>query len=132
MADTEARMTPEDMEDIGFRMDWTRFYSPTTTDLRMYSGPPVTTEAEEEPVVLSIDATSSPDSTTVRIEFNVAAKNNNALRTPGNYVITPDLEVLSVTPEAGDAPTYVLLTTEEQKQDEEYSVEIQNVVKKAI
>lgn len=86
--------------------------------------------APPAPIVLSIDNVTTPDSTTVRIDFNVAAKDNVALRTPDNYVVTPTLEVLSVSPEAGGSPTYVLLTTEEQKQNENYSVEIQNVVKK--
>lgn len=73
--------------------------------------------------VLTIVAAST-DSTTVRVTFNVPVKDNPALSSPDCYEITPLLSVLDVTPEAVADPNYVDLTTAEQKQGENYTVEV--------
>lgn len=65
--------------------------------------------------------------TQVRVNFDVPALLNAALINPANYVITPTLAVTAVSPEPVAEPTYVILTTDEQKGGTSYNIEIQVV-----
>lgn len=67
-------------------------------------------------------------STSIRVNFEYVAVNNSALVNPGNYVITPTLAVHTVTPGPGN-PSYVILTTDEQKSGQSYSLSLQRIAR---
>jgi len=123
MAEYDARMYPEDLTPP-YRLDWSRFYSPTTSQARMYGEPAIGIAAPVPEIDLSISSIDVLNPTNLRLNFDVPAKDNEALRSANNYVITPSLEIFSVTPEAVANPTHVVLTTAEQKQGESYALEI--------
>ncbi len=84
----------------------------------------VTAAEGASPGVLSVVVI---DEVTIRINFVSAAIDNQALRSLDNYVITPTLNVYSVTPEAVATPTYVDLVIDEQKTGVDYDVELQRI-----
>lgn len=75
------------------------------------------------PVVSSVAATSN---TTVRVTFNEAMTDNDALRATGNYLLTPDLgialTVAAVNPEPVANPTYVDLVVNEMTDGDTYQL----------
>jgi len=67
---------------------------------------------------------SAIDSITVRAAFSAAVLDNPALRNLDNYSISPSLTISAITPEATTNPTYVDITTSEQKEGESYTLTI--------
>lgn len=67
--------------------------------------------------------------TSIRVNFEYSAVDNAALRNVDNYVISPELEVFSVTPEVHSTPSYVDLEIDEQKTGTEYTLTLQRIVK---
>ena len=65
---------------------------------------------EECPAVLSITSIQALSNDTVRITFSESVVNSAPLLEPDNYIFTPSLTVLSVSPGAITDPTYVDLT----------------------
>lgn len=82
----------------------------------------------EAPVFTTV-AVSVLGPTSIRVIFPQPAKDNSALVQPGNYVITPTLNVYSVTPEVAVNPGYVDLEIDEQRTGVIYEVEVQGVEK---
>jgi hypothetical protein len=65
------------------------------------------------------------DSTHLQVVFSAVAKNNTALITTGNYIISPNLTIHSVTPDSSFS--FVTLLVDEMLQGRNYTLEIQNV-----
>ncbi len=67
--------------------------------------------------------------TSIRVTFEHAAIDNDALSNPDNYIITPTLEVSLVTPEVHSYPSYVDLEISEQKTGTTYTMTLQRIVR---
>jgi len=81
---------------------------------------------DERPAVSIVSVTVLSD-TSIRVNFNRGATDNEALSASANYVITPSLSVLSATPEPVASPSYVVLTTREMVDGETYTLAIKRV-----
>jgi hypothetical protein len=92
-------------------------------DAVIAQGAPVTTggSGDDSPGIAEIHST---DSTHVHVTFEHPAIDNAILRDPTSYYITPTLPVYTVTPEAVTNPTYVVLTTDEQLDGQEYELDL--------
>lgn len=102
--------------------------------VRVVESHPATTPIEadliqSEAPVFSTVAVSVLGPTSIRVTFPQPAKNNSALVQAGNYVITPTLNVYSVTPEVATYPSYVDLEIDEQTTGVAYEIEVQGVEK---
>lgn len=78
------------------------------------------------PEIASVEALSS---TSIKVNFAYPATDNAALRSTASYLISPSLEISAVEPEEAATPSYVVLTIEEQKDSESYSITLQRIVR---
>lgn len=122
MADYEAKMIVDELQEAPVHAgDFAVHPYTTGHEAVMYRGAPGGAAAV---FIEGIDVLSS---TSLRVRFNTVVRDNEALDSLDIYRITPALEILSITPEPGGTPTYVILETAEQKDGESYTVEIQAV-----
>lgn len=73
---------------------------------------------------VEISSVVSTSPTTWRVTFSIPVLDNVALRAIVNYVFSPALTVVSITPEAVADPNYVDITTSEQLDGQSYTLTI--------
>lgn len=79
------------------------------------------------PTPVSILSVTTIDSTHIKINFNQPLINNFSLNYKDNYTFTPTLTTYASIPEAVTNPTYTIITVSEMKQDQLYSVTVQEL-----
>ena len=125
MADYEAKMIVDDLQETLVRpSDSEKHPYDTGFEVVMFRGAPA---APSTPTDTDISTITVLSSTSLKVEFTLPIKNNVTVTMPEVYEITPYLEVISVTAEDVADPTYVMLTTAEQKDGESYTITIQRI-----